>query len=236
MHRLTVKACAILLFCALPSAAAAQREITPAEMETEARARFELGRVHMEQGRFADAAQEFEAAHRLSGRPELLYNVFVARRDGGQIVEAATALREYLRLMPEPMQGRAQLTARLEALDQQIAAGQTGSEGGGSEASPVPWILVGVGGAIGIAAAITGGLALEMHSALEARCPGGVCGAEDQDDIDTGRSLAIATEVLWPTAVVAFAIGLIWGIVDLAGGSSESTAFSCNFSGCEGRF
>ncbi|MDH5493477.1 MAG: tetratricopeptide repeat protein [Myxococcales bacterium] len=89
-------------------------------MEQEARDRFRLGNSLYEQGRFVEAAGEFQRAYELSERPALLYNIYLCHRDAGNTQEAADALRQYLR-DADQVEGRPLLERRLEALDRQLA-------------------------------------------------------------------------------------------------------------------
>lgn len=83
--------------------------------DDEARMHFRLGRAYYDSGRFEEAADEFQKAHELSQRPQLLYNVFIARRDAGQLRQAIEALERYLELVPDP-EGRESLEARLRSM------------------------------------------------------------------------------------------------------------------------
>lgn len=88
--------------------------------EADARASFERGRVLYDGGEFVQAAQAFERAYELSGRDALLYNIYLAHRDANQPEQAAQALRDYLSKVPN-IENRAQLEARLAALEQGLA-------------------------------------------------------------------------------------------------------------------
>src|SRR4051794_4468626 len=66
----------------------------PSNADEQARTHFRLGNVHYEAGEFVEAAAEFQAAYELSHRPQLLYNIFVAHRDAGNLPQAISALRE----------------------------------------------------------------------------------------------------------------------------------------------
>jgi hypothetical protein len=103
-----------LLVLATPSLAQA------AEGEEQARAHFRLGRAYYENGDFGKAATEFESAFRISQRPGLLYNIYLAYRDASDVPHAAEALRKYLELEKE-VENRGQLTARLAAMDRALA-------------------------------------------------------------------------------------------------------------------
>jgi tetratricopeptide (TPR) repeat protein len=80
--------------------------------EEQARIHTRLARAFYGSGRFEEAAREFERAYMHSRRPEVLYDIFLARRDAGQIGQAIEALERYLDLVPEAPQ-RDILTVRL---------------------------------------------------------------------------------------------------------------------------
>lgn len=123
-----------------PAAAQASKD-----SEDEARAHFLLGRSFHDKGEFAKAAAEFELAYAASGRPALLYNLFVAYRDANDAKHAADALRRYLEL-EKNVENRPQLEAKLEAMDAALAAqviedaanGQTGQPEPAAEPEPQP--------------------------------------------------------------------------------------------------
>lgn len=91
--------------------------------DAQARAHFRLGAQYYEGGRFAEAAQEFEIAFGLSGRGQLLYNVYLAYRDAQDTPNAARALRGYLTAVPDAAD-REHLQARLAALEATVTADQ----------------------------------------------------------------------------------------------------------------
>jgi hypothetical protein len=91
--------------------------------DAQARAHFRLGATAYQEGRFADAAQEFEIAYGLSGRGQLLYNVYLAYRDAQDSPNAARALRGYLAAVPDA-DDREHLQARLTALEATVTADQ----------------------------------------------------------------------------------------------------------------
>ena len=91
--------------------------------DAQARAHFRLGRQAYEEGRFSDAAQEFEIAYGLSGRGQLLYNVYLAYRDAQDLPNAARALRGYLAAVPDA-EDHEHLQARLTSLEASVTADQ----------------------------------------------------------------------------------------------------------------
>ncbi|MCC7536955.1 MAG: tetratricopeptide repeat protein, partial [Deltaproteobacteria bacterium] len=121
MRRLLLVLCVVgvALACGISADAHAQQQGT--STDEEARARFEAGRAHYDAGRFREALTEFRAAYELSPRPLLLYNIYLASLDLGEIHDAADALRRYLATDEVDPNERTQLQARLRALDERIA-------------------------------------------------------------------------------------------------------------------
>lgn len=177
-----------------------------------ARSHFEAGRSLYEAGAFDRAAAEFQEAYTLSNRPELLYNIYVASRDAGDVRKAASSLERYLDEM-ENVPDRANLSARLEALRaqvmeleaQQAAEREREAEAEArrreeearrreeeearrrqqaeAEAIPmVPLIVAGVGAAALIGGVVTGVLALGTVSDIDDQCRGGACSYPEFDD------------------------------------------------------
>lgn len=96
------------------------RASTDKANEKAARDAFERGRVFYDAGQFEQASVAFEEAYKLSGRDALLYNLYLAYRDASAQEKAAGALRGYLAKVPN-IENRAQLEARLAALEQNLA-------------------------------------------------------------------------------------------------------------------
>lgn len=198
MHRAWFLGFAIA--AALASSAPIARAQQLSEEDSEARVHFRLGNVYYESGRFAEAAGEFQQAYDLSHRPALLYNIFVAHRDAGNLGPAIQALREYLRLVPDAEQHE-QLTARLRSMERlhQERGGEAApaepaqptettatatattattnttttiepAQTRGAETWVPGWIIAGVGGALVVAGVVTGVLALDAQSQLAEIC------------------------------------------------------------------
>jgi tetratricopeptide (TPR) repeat protein len=119
----------------VPTVGAAQ-STSGAVGEEQARAHFRLGRAHYDNGAFEEAATEFEAAYRISQRPALLYNIYLANRDANDTRRAATALRSYLEL-EKNIENRVQLAARLAAMERNLAE-QAAPATGSVTAQPSP--------------------------------------------------------------------------------------------------
>jgi tetratricopeptide (TPR) repeat protein len=195
-------------------------------MDDEARQQFQRGRAHYDAGRFSEAAQDFSEAYRLSERPQLLYNVYVAHRDAGHTEAAVEALRSYLANVRDAPD-QTNLRARLAALEAQLAARAEETRAKEAEVAPanaravrtsvrketvvsrVPWVFIGTGAGFLVAGAVTGGLALGKRSALEDDCIGTTCRSSSDSDIHSLRVLSVSTDVLIGTGAAAGITGLV---------------------------
>lgn len=247
---------AIVLFAGLSLAAPAAAQT---DSEAEARHHFRLGEAHYESGHFREAAEEFEAAYRLSQRPPLLHNLYVAWRDAGELERAADALRRFLEV--GNVENATILRRRLAELERLIeerggdvpddddddddpepeprvsadaAAPASSSSSGGGGPSPVGWVVLGVGAAAVVAGAITGGVALSMNDELASTCPNLECppGYDHASRTSTGSALALTTDILLPVGGVAVATGIVLLLVLQEGGDDASAAAICGPDGC----
>lgn len=241
---------ALLFLLWLPCAPTRAQEATPEMLDAEARARFELAMVHIQNGRFEEAANEFHAAYELSHRDELLYNEFLAWRDGGFPDRAADSLEAFLATLDDDHPDRANLEARLGSLRAQAARMRDADERG-AEAEPSPpapddepasgggphpagFALIGAGAAVAIAGAIVGGVALSISDDLAGACGGGVCPEARRGDADTGEALAITADVLLPVGAAVAVVGVILLLTVTEGDDSPSAALACDGAGCVG--
>ncbi|MEM9188136.1 MAG: hypothetical protein AAGF12_03110 [Myxococcota bacterium] len=217
-----------------------------------ARQHFVAGRSLYDVGNFENAAVEFEEAYRLSNRPELLYNIYVAHRDAGNTRQARDSLASYLEAMDDPPD-RVNLEARLQALDTRVAEEERNAqERAEAEARErerqrrealaaaeqdqfniAPWIVTGIGGAALIAGAITGILALGATSSLEDDCPNDRCpqGFDLEGERDSARTLVILTDYLLLAGGIVAAAGLTWGLLTLGGGDEGEAPTASAFCG-----
>lgn len=219
--------------------------------DQQARIHFRAGRGLYDAGRFQQAAEEFEMAYRLSQRPELLFNAYVAFRDANDLEGAVRSLGAYLDQVEE-VPDRVNLEARLRSMslaldDQRAREAELEAERNRPEPTTPPpadesvfwpWIVMGVGAAAAIAGVVTGALALTDADSLVHDCPNDVCqGSIPLDDRRSAiHSLGIATDVLLFGGGAIAVTGLILGIVLNSGGSgaAEQPAVSamCGPTGC----
>jgi tetratricopeptide (TPR) repeat protein len=84
-------------FALADEAPAAAPSATPTAEDVElAKAHFRTGELNYDRGAFPDAAREFEEAYRLTGRPELLYNMGKSYDGVGDMRGALAAYRRFL--------------------------------------------------------------------------------------------------------------------------------------------
>jgi tetratricopeptide (TPR) repeat protein len=222
---------------AMQAAHAAEQESAMQAADAEARKHFQIGKLLLDSGRFQEATTEFEAAYKLSGRPQLLYNLYIAYRDAGNVDKAIESLRGYLDKVPDAPD-RINLTARLASLEEQrkrqleqaerARLASEEAERAKAEAakrtytvtdhSVVPWVVMGVGGALIVASVGTGVAALGKSKELEENCFDATsCPRSQEDNINKARALSTTTDVLWisgaATAVTGFVLW-VTGVLD----------------------
>jgi len=221
--------------------------------EDEARAHFLLGRAYHDKGQFAQAAEQFELAYAASGRPALLYNLFVAYRDANDAKHAADALRRYLAL-EQNVENRPQLEAKLEAMDAALAA-QVIEEAANPQTQPAqeeaqptdepqpvpvsdvepmaepeessfpigPVIVMGVGGAMMLGSIATGLMASGAQSDLEKECPTRMNCSADLEDTASKGETMALVTDILLFGGIAVAAGGAAWLL-LGSGSSESAS------------
>lgn len=199
---------------------------------------FRLASELYAQGNFAEAAREFEESYRLSNRPQLLFNLYLAYRDAADVERSADSLRRYLELVPDAP-NRPMLEARLATLDAEIAerrrqqeeaaareeelrveaaARANASTAVDDEGSPyahrgarvASFALASAGGAMLVGSLVTGLLARSAHADLESACDAShVCDASERATADRGRTLARTTDALWISGAAVATTGVV---------------------------
>lgn len=82
------------------------------------------------------------------------------------------------------------------------------------------WVTVGLGGALLIGGAVTGGMALNLNSELGDECTGGNCLPDRHDDLDKRDILAMTTNILLGVGAAAAVAGVLMLTV-FAGGETD---------------
>ncbi|AKF03754.1 tetratricopeptide repeat protein [Sandaracinus amylolyticus] len=210
-----------------------------AQEDDAARAHFEAGRLHFDRGAYEAAQQEFEAAYELSGRPALLYNLYLTAERLGDFDTAIAHLERFLAEGSPSDEQRAQLEPRLDNLrtrrDRARAGMEPEPEPDPATPPPAParregdlvpaLVAFGVAGAALVSFAITGGLALAEDDSLSSGC-----GATDRctdDEVSTLSALVVAADVSWITAAVAATAGVVLLVtLGLPSGDSERVSLA----------
>lgn len=182
-----------------------------------ARIHFQSGTRYYERGDYEDAVREFRAAYELSGRPQLLYNLYLAHERLGHYREAAQALGGYLEQAPE-VEDRERLEHRLEnlrrrvaAMDEEEAAGSPAASTATRErAMPMPALasFAAAGGGL-VIFAVSGALVLAEDGALADRCGANAGRLCTDADLEGLRRRTIAADV----GLAVTAAGLVTGLV-----------------------
>jgi hypothetical protein len=107
--------------------------------------------------------------------------------------------------------------------------------------SIVPYILMGVGGAMVISGVVVGAMAAGKHSELEDKCGGiGSCDPQYESLADEGKTLNITADVLMFGGLAAAATGgVLWFLDSSSDSSGEEqpvrAAVACGPHACNGR-
>lgn len=244
----------------VPVGAPRADDTTPANAaDEEARIRFELGRRYYQEGRFDEAATEFERSYAASPRPEMLYNAYIAHRDAGNVRSARDTLRALLRTAYVTDTNRGSLEARLRRLDAEVAeldaadappaepppARADPESDEGSPRRTAAWALIGAGGAALAGSVVTGLLTRRERDALDQLCPQrDACTGAWEAHRDRGRRLAIGTDTLFAAGGALMLTGIVLAIARRPEGGSERARaradLACGPQGCtavlRGRF
>lgn len=215
--------------------------------DDEGRLQFDLAARYYRTGRFELAGRTFEAAHAVSHHPELLFNAYIAYRDGSLFADALRTLRAYVPSIEEPVllaanQARLasleELVARLEtpaatevvlspaAIETNASVAVAAPETPPNEVSHAvaPWILVASGAALSVASIGPGLAALRAESTLDEGCDTTGCPSDLQDTMDRGRRLQRTTDAMWITGAVVGVAGLVWVLIDRLRSSDDDHA------------
>lgn len=226
--------CIIVWMLACAAASASAQEVSD---DDRARSHFAAGTSYFEQHRYPEAAQEFMEAYRLSHRGALLLDAASAYERLDDNAHAAETLQRYLDEQPDATD-RATIESRLAVAREHVQEQEAAAAAGTPAPAPPPAddgigtlgiagiSVAGVGVLAGIAAIITGVVALDTHSGLESRCGvgGTSCPAGYQSDVDLGNAMSVANTVLIPISLVALAAGVTMLVLDLTDGPSTPTS------------
>lgn len=220
-----------------PSVPADSTEPQSSNDDEAARRHFRLGQAYYQNGQFPQAAVEFEQAYQLSGRPQLLYNIYLAHRDALHTRQSYEALRQYLDEVADPPD-EDHLRARLHHLEEALAANpesdpevepdtQTADPmptpvttpapdlsvtDEPESSSPVPFVVMGAGGGVLVGGLVAALLSRGARSDLDALCASdGACPPDSNWESlrDKGQRSARAADVLIGVGAAAAVTGVV---------------------------
>jgi tetratricopeptide (TPR) repeat protein len=233
--RLVAAALTAALLVAAP--AFAQRGATvPADDIEAAKAHYAAGSAYYEQANYADAVKEFNEAYRLSKRTDLLYNIAICYERIDDFDNAIATLQKYLTERPDAKdrvtiesrianltklrdQKRAALPVQPQPTQPQPQPGQVQPVQAvpvapqATERAPKWWlagtVVTVVGAGVLIAALGTGLVSAADYNDLKTKCMNNVCDPSLKSERDSGKNLAVASDVLLGIGAAAVVAGVI---------------------------
>ena len=219
---------AVAVVCALVAIARAGTE-----EDERAKAHFLAGQSYYDQASYNDALREFNEAYRISKRPALLYNIARCHEALENYADAVKMLQQYLQEDPDT-NDREAVETRIANLKERQAARDAKPQPPPAVVAPPPtvatpppppprkrrytWIVGGVGVGL-LAAALGTGIASQLsYNDLSSHCSGTTCDPATvpnaQSKIDSGKRLALATDILWPIGAAAVVTGVVLFFVE----------------------
>jgi tetratricopeptide (TPR) repeat protein len=222
---------AVLVTAAVAYASPAAAQTSTQADEEAAKAHYLAGSAYYDQANYSDAVKEFNEAHRLSHRADLLYNISVCYERLGRWDDAIGALQQYLTERPDAPD-RAVIDSRIANFQQRRDAEKAQQQAATPPPPPPPppvtthvhrrhvnSIVVGsIGAGLLLAAVGTGVTADATYNDLNNKCPNMVCNGRDQmlrDEATLGKGLTISTDVLLGVGAATLATGIILFIVEM---------------------
>lgn len=223
----------LVVLAAASSARAAGENIEQAKQY------FNAGVEAYDQGKYEVALREFQHAHALSHSPALYFNMAACEEHMDHYQAAALLLRQYLIEKPDA-DDRANVELRVKSLEERDdrlhkmnEPEPTVKPSGGMTTAPPPapakphlkltWVMLGVTGAVGIAAIGVGAYVVSHHSDLENGCgktPQGCTSSQ----INGLKSTAVATDVLIGVTAAAAVATVAFAIVETRKGRAHADA------------
>jgi tetratricopeptide (TPR) repeat protein len=238
-----------LCIALLAYAGSAHGQTSPDDM---ARRHFESGAAYLQESDYENALKAFEKAYELSKRPAILLNLATVHERLGNLQRAVEVLEQYLELAPDGEHAAtaelrvANLKKRLQAAppDAPPVERETSADSAPEPAEPPPpaatkpasepppgaapkpnrvpaYVFLGVGAAAAGGAVVTGLLAQGEHDDAADSVNG--CSPTCTDDqLQSGRTLAVVSTVLTGVSLASVAVGVILFLTDDAASAPES--------------
>jgi tetratricopeptide (TPR) repeat protein len=208
-----------------------------------ARRHFESGVAYLQESDYESALRAFEKAYELSKRPEIQLNIATVHERQGRLTDAIASLERYLSEAPDGEHIET-VKLRISNLRKRLETepGAPGTEAPKPEPAPAPppaatpppaapapappaaapaarpepnripaYVAFGVGGVAAAGAVLTGIFAKAEYDNAETECQQ----ACSDDELSTGRTLAVTSTVLTGVAIVGAALGVtLWLTTD----------------------
>jgi tetratricopeptide (TPR) repeat protein len=209
------------------SEADADAETTSPEEEEALDLFMEAERAY-EAGRVTEAIDLLQRARALHQAPVLLFNLARAYETDGRLEDALDAYRRYLEEEPNAPD-RGAIETRIHAIEGQLVERERLAEERrhaeeraaeqreeASAPSPLPWVIAGVG-VLTVGAGVTFGLLADKARDDAIADP---IHADALATFARGEDFAVAANVLFAVGGAIAAVGVIWGVIDLASSGS----------------
>ncbi len=226
----------MLGFAGFGAPAHAQGQDTAGDQDTRARELFENGARLYDEGLYEEAIAAWQAAHDLSKKPLLLFNIANALERIGKYQQALDHLNQYRALAPSSERDTLERRMRnierrieeekangsvdpIAAASQPVQVKSTSTRAASTGPHPAGIGLV-VGGAAGLAVGgVFGGLALRERASARALCVDGadgttLCPATAKEHLDSDRSWSLGGDIAFAAGGVALGAGVIILIVE----------------------
>lgn len=207
-----------------------------------AKTHFKAGQAFIQMEKYAAAVVEFKQAHAITKDDLVLGQVAMAFEKAGDYEAALEAIKIYRAALPEGERSSADtlikkyeqmikegksvklvLPADKPVEDKTLDAGgstKPGDEGssGGRKGRFYTWIAAGAAGALALSALIVGLNAQSKYDELSGSCSPSC----DPADVDSVKTRAVVTDVLWGTAAAAaVTAGVLWFLEGRNAGSED---------------
>jgi tetratricopeptide (TPR) repeat protein len=225
---LTAAVCGVVLMTAAPAWA----QTSDDEL---GRRHFESGVAYLQESDYENALKAFEKAYALSKRPAILLNIATVHERKGDLKAAIEALKRYLEVAPNSEEAQS-VKNRIANLEKRLEASPPPAETPPPAATPPPtttsapastptppptapapspaaestppnripaYIALSIGGLSAAGAVLTGILAQSEYGNAEDECKPNC----SDDQLSTGRTMAVTSTILTGVAVVGVGIG-----------------------------
>jgi len=221
--------------------AAASSARAAGENVEQAKAYFKAGVDAYDQGKYEVALREFQHAHALSHSPALYFNMAACEEHMDHFQAAGLLLRQYLIEKPDA-DDKANVELRIKALEERDERLHKMNEPE-PEVKPMPatmtpvtttaekpkprlkytWVMLGVTGAVGVAAIGLGAYTVAHHSDLKNGCGNTATGCTSSQ-ISGLKSTAVATDVLIGVTAAAAVATVVFAVVESKKGRAHADA------------